>query len=57
MKKTFKNTMIVIILSFCLVYKNLNYTLRPKGKGKQITFFFLTKPKTTVEDVFQTRLQ
>lgn len=57
MKKHFKNTMIMIILSFCLVYKNLNYTLRPKGKGKQITFFFLTKPKTTVEDVFQTRLQ
>lgn len=49
--------MMMIILSFCSVYKNLNYTLTPKGKGKQITFFFLTQPKTTVEDVFQTRLQ
>lgn len=35
----------------------LNYTLRPKGKGKQIPFFFLTKPKNTVEEIFQTRLQ
>lgn len=37
--------------------KKLNYTLRPKGKGKQIPFFFLTKPKNTVEEIFQTRLQ